>query len=125
MIEALRIQLILKGIISQSEWEEVAEDISINFLEDNYFAELKENEILKERIDMLDSLSDHIGKFYSTKWIRNNILRQTDEDIDRINKEISSEGDDVDDNEEDQDVESTKIPTQPDSIEEDNTVRKA
>ena len=125
LIEALRIQLILKGIISQSEWEEVAEDISINFLEDNYFAELKENEILKERIDMLDSLSDHIGKFYSTKWIRNNILRQTDEDIDRINKEISSEGDDVDDNEEDQDVESTKIPTQPDSIEEDNTVRKA
>ena len=125
LIEALRIQLILKGIISQSEWEEVAEDISINFLEYNYFAELKENEILKERIDMLDSLSDHIGKFYSTKWIRNNILRQTDEDIDRINKEISSEGDDVDDNEEDQDVESTKIPTQPDSIEEDNTVRKA
>ena len=71
-------RIILKGIISQSEWEEIAEDISINFLEDNYFAELKENEILKERIDMLDSLSDHIGKFYSTKWIRNNILRQSD-----------------------------------------------
>ena len=127
LIEALRIQLILKGIISQNEWEEVAEDISINFLEDNYFAELKENEILKERIDMLDSLSDHIGKFYSTKWIRNTILRQTDEDIDRINKEISSEGDDVDDDEEDLDldVESTKIPTQPDSIEEDSAARKA
>jgi hypothetical protein len=124
LIEALRIQLILKGIISQSEWEEIVEDISIDFLEDNYFAELKENEILKERIDMLDSLSDHIGKFYSTKWIRNNILRQTDEDIDRINKEISSEGDDREDG--DIDIESIEKITQLDNIEEeDNAVRKA
>jgi len=100
LIEALRIQLILKGVISQSEWEDIVEDISIDFIEDNYFSELKENEILKERIDMLDSLNDHIGKFYSTKWIRNNILRQSDEDIERIDKEIDDEGP-IDDDQDD------------------------
>ena len=49
---------------------------------------------------MLDSLSDHIGKFYSTKWIRNNVLRQSDEDIERIDKEIEDEGP-VDDDDQD------------------------
>ncbi len=91
LLEALRIQLILKGVISQSDWDEISENIAIDFIEDNYFSELKENEILKERIDMLDTLSEHVGKFYSTKWIRNNVLRQTDEDIERINAEIAGE----------------------------------
>jgi len=94
LLEALRIQLILKGIISESDWEEIVENISIDFIEDNYFSELKENEILKERIDMLSTLNEYIGKFYSTKWIRNNILRQSDDDIERINKEIADEGSD-------------------------------
>ena len=106
LLEALRIQLILKGVISQSDWEEISENISIDFIEDNYFSELKENEILKERIDMLEALSEHVGKFYSTKWIRNNILRQTDEDIERINAEIAEEEpEESEESEEGEDVE--------------------
>ena len=69
----------------------MGEDISIDFIEDNYFSELKENEILRERLDMLSQMQDVAGKYFSNKWIRNNILRQTDEDIERIDKEIESE----------------------------------
>ena len=91
LLDALKVQLILKGIITQSDWETMGEDISIDFIEDNYFSELKENEILRERLDMLSQMQDVAGKYFSNKWIRNNILRQTDEDIERIDKEIESE----------------------------------
>lgn len=89
--DALKTQLILKGIISPNEWEEISEKISIDFVEDNYFSELKEHEIVKERLEMASEFESLIGKYYSVKWLRNNILRQSDEDIDRMNKEIDNE----------------------------------
>jgi hypothetical protein len=95
--EALRIQLVLKGIISQSDWEDIKEEIAFDFIEDNHFAELKENEVLRERIEMLDTLGEHVGKFYSTRWIRLNILRQSEEDIKKIDKEIADEAELIDD----------------------------
>ena len=91
LLDALRIQLILKGIIKQSEWNQIEDSISVDYIEDNYFSELKEFEILRERIETLNVLGEFVGKYYSTKWVRNNILRQTDEDIDRIDKEIADE----------------------------------
>jgi len=93
LIDALRIQLILKGIIKQSEWDTIEDAISIDFLEDNYFSELKEFEILRERVETLNILGEFVGKYYSEKWIRNNILRQSDEDIERIDGEIAAEPD--------------------------------
>ena len=91
LLDALRIQLILKGIIKQSEWHEIEDSVSVDYVEDNYFSELKEFEILRERIETLNTLGEFVGKYYSTKWVRNNILRQTDEDIERIDKEIAAE----------------------------------
>ena len=90
-LDALRTQLILKGIIKKVEWPEIAESINIDFIEDNYFSELKEHEIMKERLEMASSFQDLVGKYYSVKWLRANILRQSDEDIDRMNKEIEDE----------------------------------
>jgi len=91
LLEALKVQLILKGIIGKDEWEDLASDMAVSFIEDNYFAELKESEILTARIEMLDLLGENVGKYYSTKWIRNNILKQSDEDIERIDAEIAEE----------------------------------
>jgi hypothetical protein len=91
LLEALKVQLILKGIIGKDEWEDLASDMAVSFIEDNYFAELKESEILTSRIEMLDLLGENVGKYYSTKWIRNNILKQSDEDIERIDAEIAEE----------------------------------
>jgi hypothetical protein len=90
-IEALRVQLILKGVCTADDWETIREGISVDYIEDNYFSELKDFEIMKERIGMLDTISSHIGKYYSDKWVRSNILNQSEADIERMNAEISEE----------------------------------
>lgn len=92
LIEALRIQLILKGIITESDWSSIEETINIDFLEDNYFSELKEFEILRERIEMAQQMDDLIDKgFISKKYIRQSVLKQSDEDITKIDKEVEDE----------------------------------
>lgn len=90
-IEALRVQLLLKGVCTADDWETMREGISVDYIEDNYFSELKDFEIMKERIGMLDTISSHIGKYYSDKWVRSNILNQSEADIERMNAEISEE----------------------------------
>jgi hypothetical protein len=87
----LRVQLILKGIIKDQEWEQFSQNIRFDFLRDNFFTELKENEILAQRINMLNSIEQYIGKYYSISWVRKNILRQTEDDISKIDKEIAGE----------------------------------
>jgi len=91
LFDMLRVQLLLKGVMTDKDWEVIREDIAIDFLEDNYFAELKEMEILRERIDMLSSLDEYIGKYFSNEWIKRNILHLDDETIKQINKEIEDE----------------------------------
>jgi hypothetical protein len=90
-IEALRVQLILKGVCTADDWLTIREGISVDYIEDNYFSELKDFEIMKERIGMLDTISSHIGKYYSDKWVRSNVLNQSEADIERMNAEISEE----------------------------------
>ena len=91
-LDALKAQLILKGVIAKNEWESIAEKINVDFIDDNYFSELKEHEIMKERLEMADQITDKfLGKYYSVKWLRTNILRQSDEDMERMNKEIEAE----------------------------------
>ena len=90
-MDLLRIQLILKGVITQKDWSAFQENIRFDFRQDSYFAESKDNEILKERIQMLDTVSQHIGKYFSAQWVQKNVLRQTDEEIEKIQKEIEDE----------------------------------
>lgn len=90
-MDILRIQLLLKGVITQKDWPGFQENIRFDFRQDSYFAESKDNEILKERIQMLDAVSQHIGKYFSTQWVQKNVLRQTDEEIEKIQKEIEDE----------------------------------
>jgi hypothetical protein len=97
LLDALRIQLILKGIIKQAEWNSIQEDIAVDFIEDNYFSELKESEIIKERIETINLMDEFVGKYYSRAWVRRNILKQNDEDIDKMDQEIKDEGGDEDD----------------------------
>lgn len=88
---ALEIQLTLKGICTRSEWQEFKEDISYTFLKDNNFTELKESELLRERLTSLSMIDPYIGKYYSNKWVRRNILRQTDEEIAEEDNKIKEE----------------------------------
>ena len=94
-MDLLRIQLLLKGVITQKDWSAFQENIRFDFRQDSYFAESKDNEILKERIQMLDTVSQHIGEYFSVQWVQKNVLRQTDEEIEKIQKEIEDEKSDT------------------------------
>ena len=106
-IEALKVQLILKGVIEPKDWPNIEESINVDFIEDNYFAELKEFEILRERLEMLQLVEEQIGQYYSREWVRRNILHQSDEDIHSIDDQIKKEKEsgDIDDDEGEEDLE--------------------
>lgn len=87
----LQRQLILKGVVTLEEWPDFARSIRYDYAIDNYFAELKETEILRDRAQMVRDLDDYVGKYYSNEWIRKNVLRQTDEEIKEIDKQIAEE----------------------------------
>jgi len=91
-LDALETQLILKGIIAEEDWDSMKEDISIDYVKDNYFAELKEFEIMKDRVDMVGQIEPLVEQgYYSKEWIRKNILQQTDEEIDILDKQLADE----------------------------------
>ena len=85
--EALKRQLILKKIIVPSDWVNIREHIVVEFSRDNYYAELKDAEILKERIETLQMMDEYIGTFWSKDWVRRNILKLDDEAIKQIAKD--------------------------------------
>jgi len=90
-INLLKTQLLLKGVIVEEDWDKIKEKITIDFMRDNYFSELKEFEILKERMGMLTTVGDYIGRYFSEKWVRRNILHQSDDEIEQMDIEIAEE----------------------------------
>lgn len=90
-LDILKTQLILRRIISEKDWNYIKEKISIDFLKDNYFTELKEIELLKERLAALSEVKEYIGKYFSEEYVRKKILRQSDDEIKKISEEIANE----------------------------------
>lgn len=88
---ALRVQLIAKGIIRADEWDNIRPFLKYDYLEDNHFSELKDSEILMQRIQSLQALDPYVGKYYSQTWVRKNILRLDEDEIEQIEKEIADE----------------------------------
>ena len=84
-------QLLLKGIITKQEWNEIKGKIFYDFLEDNHFSELKNAEIMRERLNTLRDIDEYVGKYYSTTWVRKNILQQTEDEIEEIDQQIADE----------------------------------
>ena len=90
--DALRIQLALKGICTTEEWEEFKEYIYYDFRKDNNFVELREAELIRERMITLSQVDPYIGKYFSQTWVKKNILRMTDEEIEEMSKEMEKDG---------------------------------
>ena len=90
---AIRLQLVLKGVCTTEEWEEFREDIFYDFRKDNNFTEMRDAELLRERVGLLQTVDPYIGRYYSAKWVRKNILQMNDEDIQQMEKEIKEEED--------------------------------
>jgi hypothetical protein len=89
--DMLRTQLILKNIVTPEDWDVMADHIQYDFLYDNQFAELKEAELLQNRLGILATVEPYIGKYYSTEYVRKRILRQTDSEIIEIDDQIENE----------------------------------
>ena len=90
--DILHTQLVLTGVIADEEWDKIKEHIQYDFLQDGHFAELRDSEILRERIDMLGQLEPYVGNFFSKAWVRKHVLHQTQDEIDEIEREIEQEG---------------------------------
>jgi len=91
-VDLLRIQLILKGIIKDEDWFDIKDNLEFIWTKDSHFAELKNNEILRERMELLQMVDEYSGKFVSDEWIRKRILRLTDEEIEQINRDNKKAG---------------------------------
>ena len=89
--DILRTQLLLKNIVSPEDWEQMSDHIQYDFLYDNHFAELKEAELLTNRLTLATTIEPYIGKYYSTEYVRKKILRQTDSEIIEIDLQIEDE----------------------------------
>lgn len=90
-LDALKIQLVLTGIIAESDWEFIKSKIVVQYETDNYFEELKFQEILTARIQTAEALEPYVGKYFSHDYVRRNIFKQTDEEIDEMDGMIIGE----------------------------------
>jgi len=89
--QALRVQCVLKGICTAEEWDEFKEHIYYDFIKDNNFTELKEAELMKERLSLLQEVDPYTGRYFSQSWIQRHVLRLTDDQIKEMQEEIDEE----------------------------------
>ena len=89
--DLLKTQLVLKGIISIEEWDDMSEHIQYDFIADNYFSELKDQEILNERLNLVTTMDPFAGRYFSLDYIRRKVLRQSDAEIKEIDKQMEKE----------------------------------
>jgi len=88
---ALEKQCVLKGICTKEEWQEFKEDIYYDYVKDNNFTELSDAELLQARAQTLIAVDPYVGRYYSAEWVRMNILRQTQEEMEQIDQQIKKE----------------------------------
>jgi hypothetical protein len=89
--DILKTQLLLKGVIAPEDWPQIQEHIQYDFLQDGHFSELKDAELLNDRIQTLDSIQSYIGTFFSKEYVLKKVLRMNDAAIDEMNQQIRKE----------------------------------
>ena len=90
--DLLRTQLVLKGVIAEEDWATIVDTINYDFLQDGHFSELKESEMLKDRIALADMMEKYVGKYFSQEYVRKYILKQSELEISKLDKQINKEG---------------------------------
>lgn len=90
-LDLLKMQLVLKGIITEADWRVMKEQIVVDYIRDSHFSELKEAEVMRERLGMLTELDQYVGTYFSVEWVRKNVLMQSDEDIEAMKEQIETE----------------------------------
>ena len=90
-MDLLKAQVVLKGVITLEEWEEMKTHIQFDYVADNYFSELKDIEIRNERMNQVNTMDPYVGKYFSVEYVRRQVLKQTDQEIAEIDKQIDAE----------------------------------
>jgi hypothetical protein len=91
--ETLKLQLILKGIINLDDWNSIVQDVRFDYQEDNNFAELRDTDIMMNRLNVLQTIDQYVGKYYSQEYVRRFILKQSEDEIKDIDNQIDGERD--------------------------------
>ena len=92
--DLLKTQLILKKVISEEDWHTISHNLQYDFLQDGHFAELKQSEMMRERIQLVNEMRDMVGKYFSVEYMRKNVLKQSESEIAEMDKQIKQEIDD-------------------------------
>lgn len=87
----LKKQLILKGICTEQDWESWKGHIQVDYTRDNHFSELKDAELLRERLQTMDQISSYVGEYFSREWVMKNVMMFNDEDIEDMSKQVEAE----------------------------------
>ena len=80
-LEILKKQLVMKGLITEEDWNEWKNDLVVDYTRDNHFTELKDAELLRERLQTLDQVNQYVGNYFSKEWVMKNVLQFDDDDI--------------------------------------------
>jgi hypothetical protein len=96
----LKKQLILKGIITEQDWESWKGYVTVDFQRDNHFTELKDAELLQNRLQTLDQVSQYVGEYFSREWAMKNVMMMSDEDIEEMKQQVEGENATTDEDEE-------------------------
>jgi hypothetical protein len=90
--DVLRTQLLLKGVMTDTDWNEIKENINYIYAQDRYYSELKDAENLRNRVDVLNQMAPFIGIYFSQEYVMKKVLRYTDEEMIQIKDQIQTEG---------------------------------
>ena len=89
--DMLKTQLILKNVITPEDWDSLEDHIQYDFLYDNHFSDLKENELLNEQLGVIAAMEPYMGKYFSAQYVRTKVLKQTEDDIKEMDEQIAKE----------------------------------
>lgn len=101
-VNILKKQLLLKGIITEEDWDNWKADLTVEYAKDNHFTELKDSEILREKLQSLDMVQNYVGEYFSKEWVMRNILYLNDDEIEEMQKQINGEGEQAPQGDEDE-----------------------
>ena len=122
-LDLLRVQLQLKGVIVETDWEDMKNDIIIDYTKDNHFAELKEAELLRERLQTLDQISQYVGTYFSKDYVMKKVLGFTEEDVEKMQDDAKKNQERIDQSMEDEEPQE-EVEVEPDLVISEDTIIK-
>ena len=122
-LDLLKVQLQLKGVIVETDWDDMKNDIIIDYTKDNHFAELKEAELLRERLQTLDQISQYVGTYFSKDYVMKNVLGFTEEDVEKMQDDAQKNQERIDQSMEDEEPQE-EVEAEPDLVISEDTIIK-